>query len=228
MLNHRVLAGGLALIASLSGLGCHSTGGSFLVFGGSSEPQEDLVDAVAGARGELAGTQEDFAVSLHLFQRLTTPQAVELEELSDEFEDALSACQERASDLQERIESVKSESDHLLQGWTTELEQYSFEAMRKKSEAQMKDTQVRSERVQASLASVQEHMEPVLKKLTDYELFFHHNLNARAIATLGDTYKEFDSEFKALDAEVTKAKAEVEAFLKAFAVEPAPVPAPAK
>jgi hypothetical protein len=64
----------------------------------------------------------------------------------------------------------------------------------------------------------------VQKKLEDYALFFHHNLNARAIATLQDTYKDFDAEFKVLSAELGGAQSEVQAFLANFA-EPPPPPA---
>jgi hypothetical protein len=64
-------------------------------------------------------------------------------------------------------------------------------------------------------------MKPVLLKLNDYALFFDHNLNARAIATLQDTYKDFDGEFKALESELGKTQAEIAAFLAHF-VELAP------
>jgi hypothetical protein len=55
-------------------------------------------------------------------------------------------------------------------------------------------------------------MLPVLQKLQDYVLFFHHNLNARAIATLEDTYKGFDGEFNALTNELVGAQREIATF----------------
>jgi chromosome segregation ATPase len=218
----RARALALALALALSAVGCRSTG-AFLLFGSSGTPQDALIAKVHSAEDEAKAAERDFATAFHLYQRLTTPQAVELEDLSDEFEDAIDECKDRAHELDERIESVHSESEALFKGWSEELTQFSGDVLRKKSETMMQDTQVRAQKVSAALERVQKRMEPVLKKLQDYALFFHHNLNARAIATLEDTYKDFDGEFSALNAELAKARTELAAFLAAFvASEPPP------
>jgi len=207
-----------ALLAILPCLACRSLGGSgaFLIFGGSRTPQEDLVESVRAAEAETSAAQEDFGAALHLFQRLTAPQAVELDELNDHFDDAIRECQRRAENLEECLEDVRAEADSLLQGWTEELQHFSGEAMRKKSEAMMLDTQGHAQRVIAALEGVQARMAPVLLELQDYALFFHHNLNARAISTLEDTYRGFDAEFTALDSDLEQARAEIASFLATF------------
>lgn len=152
----------------------------------------------------------------------TSPQAVELEALNDDFEDAVKDCERREKDLAERIEAIRGEADELVDGWNEELTQFSGETMRKKSEAMLRDTEARGQRVLTALERVQSRMKPVLFKLQDYALFFHHNLNARAIATLEDTYKDFDSEFRALESELARAESEIAAFLANF-VQPEPI-----
>src|SRR5262245_21946188 len=87
----------LALLAS----GCKSFGGSFLGFGGPHAPQEALVARARGAEEELQEARSDFATASLLYQRLTAPQAVELEQLSEEFADSVDACEERTEDLSE-------------------------------------------------------------------------------------------------------------------------------
>lgn len=214
----------LVFLATFSGA-CRSSGGaSFLVFGGTHAPQEDLVECVQAAGAEAQDAHEDFATAFQLYQRLTAPQAAELESLSSDFEDALEDCEERADDLAEHIESVRREQQSLVKGWNDELARFSGEVLRKKSEAMLRDTETRSQRVLSALERAQASLAPVLLKLQDYALFFHHNLNARAIATLQDTYKDFDDEFRALATEFTQAEQEIQAFLANF-VEP---PAPAK
>ncbi|MSR62254.1 MAG: DUF2959 family protein [Planctomycetes bacterium] len=210
----------IALLSSAT-LACRSTGASFLLFGGPSAPQQDLLDSVQVAQEECVGAREDFGAAFHLYQRLTAPQAVELEELSGDFEDALDACRERAQDLGLRIDAAQKESAALFQGWNEELAHFSGDTLRKKSAAMLQDTQARAQRVAGALEGVRKRMEPVVLKLSDYALFFHHNLNARAIATLEDTYKDFDAEFRALDRELEQALSESQTFLTAFA-EPAP------
>lgn len=217
----------LALFASLACLACQSSGHgrSFLIFGGKDSPQEDLVERVRAARSEGTEAQRDFSAAFQLYQRLTTPQAVELDDLCGDFEDALDSCEDRAHDLAERIELVQHDSDELFKGWNDELASFSGDALRKKSEAMLQDTRTRTQRVIAALERVQGRMDPVMQKLRDYALFFHHNLNARAIATLEDTYKDFDAEFHALQSELEKTESEIAAFVATFEE---PTPAPAK
>lgn len=212
----------LSLSLSLLTASCRTSGGSFLIFGGGGMPHEQLVERVRGAQPETAGAREDFGAAFNLYQRLTSPQAVELDSLSDEFTDSIEDCEDRFEDVSERIEAVREESDRLFKGWNEELTRFSNETLRKKSEAMMLDMQARTQRVIAALERVHARIQPVMQKLQDYALFFHHNLNARAIATLQDTYKEFDAESKALQSELDQAKTEVAAFLANFdAPEPA-------
>ena len=217
MLTRSIRAASLALFAFLAS-GCKALGGaSFLVFGGSHAPQEDLVARARGGEQEAEEARADFAAAFHIYQRLTAPQAVELERLSAEFEDSVEACEDRAQDLSERIDSIRHETEVLVKEWTEELARFSSDAVRKKSEAQMRDAEAYAQRLLVALERLQGRMQPVLRKLQDYALFFDHNLNARAIATLQDTYKDFDNESKALESELGKAQGEITAFLAHFA-----------
>lgn len=213
----------LVLSLALPGLACSSTGGSrsFLIFGGPSEPHGALVRSVEKAEGELAKAHEHFAEALRLFEELTAPQALDLESLSDDFGDAVEACGKRSKELDERITAVQEESDELFGEWSVELQQFSLDSLRKKSEAMMLETKGRTDRVTKALESTRSRMEPVLKKLRDYALFFHHNLNPRAIATLHDTYKDFDAEFEALKSELDRTQGEIRTYLASFETEPA-------
>ncbi len=204
---------GLAVTVSLLLVACQSTGGSFLLFGGSGGHQDDLIGGVQRARAEAVEAHQDFTAAFDLFRRETAPQAVDLEELNEDFEDATGACQKRAEELRKRIQAIRGDSNELFAEWKAELGHFSSEAMRKKSETMMADTEKRTQRVIAALERVQSKMEPVLLKLQDYSLFFNHNLNPRAIATLEDTYDDFDDEVKALTQELEKAQEELGAFL---------------
>lgn len=210
----------LALLACMAGA-CQSLGGPFLIFGGARAPHDGLIDRAEDAGRESKGTSADFAAAFHLYQRLTSPQAVELEKISDDFEDAVEECEDAAEELTERIESIRTETDRFIDGWSEELAGFSSEELRGKSAAQMQETEARARRLLAALEREQSRMQPVLRKLKDYALFFHHNLNARAIATLQDTYENFDREFRALENETARAQDEITAFLASFEDEPA-------
>jgi hypothetical protein len=198
---------------------CSSTSGSFLrssFFKRSNSAEESLVNSVRRARSEQAQAQNDFTTAFHQFQRLTAPQAVELENLDAELEDSIDDCDDAAETLRERILEIRTDSNTLITEWKAELEEFAGEGMREKSAKMMADTESRTNKVVAALEQVQLKMEPVLLKLHDYALFFNHNLNPRAIATLEDTYKDFDRELKALHAEMATAQAEMNSFLEAL------------
>lgn len=203
---------------SFVALACQSSGGktSMLVFGGSDAPQEDLVETVRAADEEALEARADFDAAFTLYQRVTTPQVAELDDLADDFADAIEACRERFEDLTTRRARIDKESQALFQGWNEELGRFSLELLREKSAAMLSDTEKRTERVTKALERLQTRMEPVVKKLEDYALFFHHNLNPRAIATLQDTYEDFDEEYRALTGELEKARVEVAQFLANF------------
>jgi hypothetical protein len=214
----------LVLVAALAS-GCRSSS-PFLVFGGTAAPHADMLDCVRHADRRAREAGEDFARAFQLYQRLTSPQAVELEHLSDDFGESVEDCRDRGRKLSERIQAVHSAAQALFRGWKEELALFSGDALRRKSEAMLHETEARAERVLAALERVQARMRPVLAKLQDYALFFHHNLNARAIATLEDTYKEFDAEFRALQGEIGAARREVADFLAALEQEPEAAPTP--
>ena len=115
----------------------------------------------------------------------------------------------------------RPQADALYRGWNEDLARFSSDVLRKKSAAMLQDSEGRTRRVLAALERVHGRMQPVLLEFRDYGLFFHHNLNARAIATLQDTYRGFDAEFGALQAELARAQEETTTFLASFE-EPAP------
>lgn len=196
---------------------------NLIVYGGADAPQEDLVDSVRAADEEAREARTDFETALALYRRVTTPQATELDDLAEDFEDAVEDCRERFEELVERRARVDEESEALFRGWNDELGRFSLDVLRAKSAAMLAETQRGTREVTQALERLHARMDPVMKKLEDYALFFHHNLSPRAIATLQDTYKDFDAEFRALQGEFEKVHVEVATFLSNFE---GPPPAP--
>ncbi len=210
----------IAPVLAFSGAACATLGDHASMLRsslfGPKKTEDRLAEEVREARTEQAEAQDEFTTAFHLFQRLTAPQAVELENLDDDLKDSIEDCNEAASRLSERVAVIRTDSELLFNEWRAELEQFSSEDLREKSESMLLDTEQRAGRVIATLERVQAKMEPVLLKLQDYALFFNHNLNPRAIATLEDTYDDFDRELKALDAEIATAQDEMNSFLEAL------------
>src|SRR5262245_5928778 len=97
MLSRRVCA--VVLAACLALLAACKSGGAFPIFGGAHTPQAELVESVQEARKETLATQDAFAAAFKVYQRLTAPQAVELQGLSGAFEDAQEVCQDHHKEL---------------------------------------------------------------------------------------------------------------------------------
>ena len=186
-------------------------------FGGrEAPPREKLIDGVRETRDEHVEVQQHFTEAFDVFQRLTAPQAVELEDLVEELEVAVAACNRDAERLRQDVVGHRAQAEALTTEWNAQLGQFSGEEMREKSAAMLSDTTKRSDRLVASLERVQERMDPVLAKYRDYLLFFGHNLTARAIATLDDTYGDFETEVEALQKEMERSRSEMNSFLQAI------------
>jgi len=216
---HRL--GWLVCLAAASAASCQTVGDSMSFLSsslglGSKSSKDHLADEVRSARSEHQEAQEDVDDAFNAFQRLTAPQAVELPKLAKELKKAVAACEKDAERVRERILSVRTAADNVSTEWGADLESFTSEEMRKKSATMLNDTQKRSERMIVALERVQERMDPVLVSFQDYLLFFGHNLNARAIATLNDTYDDFEDDVQALQKELERARTEMNSFLQAI------------
>lgn len=177
------------------------------------EKREVLVDRVEGARDAQAAAQQQFKDALEQFKALIGYQGGELDAMYERLAGQYESCQSRAQAVRDRVAAVEDVAEALFREWQSELAQYSDPALRRKSERQLAETRVRSQRLVATMKRAASRMDPVLAVFHDQVLFLKHNLNAQALGSLDGTAASLQTDVTALVKEMQDAIAEANSFL---------------
>lgn len=183
--------------------------------------RDQLRDEVKTARKDQAEAKEQFATTLDEFKALTAFSGGELEKKYSELKSAYDRAADRAADVRGQIGDVERVASALFSEWERELDQYSAanQALRSQSESQLRATRASYEQLVSSMRRASDRMTPVLTALNDQVLFLKHNLNARAIASLGTTVTGIEAQVDGLIAEMNASIAEADAFIKTLETE---------
>jgi hypothetical protein len=120
----------------------------------------------------------------------------------------------RAKEVRERIASVEDVAEALFREWKQELAQYSNASLRSDSQRQLDVTRRKYDALISLMRRAADRMDPVLATFRDQVLYLKHNLNARAIAQLGETHRTLEADISHLIADMETSIREAENFIK--------------
>jgi Protein of unknown function (DUF2959) len=180
------------------------------------EKRDILVKRVKDARESQDDAKEEFKTALERFRSVIEVDGGKLEDKYEKLNSELNRSEDRARNVRERIDSVRSVSDDLFKEWDKELKQYSDRSLRAESERELRETRQRCEAVIRSMERAQKRIEPVLKPLRDRVLFLKHNLNAQAIGALDKELLTVRTNVDALIADLEAAITEADQFIAAM------------
>ncbi len=208
---------GVTLLAGLTG--CSS------VYYGAMEKigipkRQILVDRVQAARGAQQEAKQQFTSALDQFLAVAQVPAPELKTSYDRLNDELKRSEARAQAVRDRIAAVADVARALFEEWKGELAQYANASLRTQSERQLESTQRRFAELMRVMNAAAERMEPVLVTFRDQVLFLKHNLNAQAVAALGNTSRSLQQDIARLIADMEKSIQEADAFISAMQTAP--------
>ncbi|MEX1198811.1 MAG: DUF2959 domain-containing protein [Pseudohongiellaceae bacterium] len=143
-----------------------------------------LVDRVEEAQSAQEDGQEQFESALEQFRSVRDFDGGELQEVYNRLNAEFEASETAAQRIRDRVASVEDVAEDLFDEWADELELYSNDNLRRDSEAQLRVTRQRYERLMTAMRRVESSLDPVLDTLRDNVLYLRHNLNSRAIASL--------------------------------------------
>jgi len=178
------------------------------------EKRDILVKRVKEARESQVKAQEDFKTALERLKEIVDVEGGDLEKTYDRLSKELERSEDRAKDVHERVDAVRSVSKDLFKEWQNELGKYSDRTLRAESERELRETRRRTETLIASMERVEKKIDPVLKPLRDRVLFLKHNLNARALGALTKELTAVSNDVDALVADMQQAIGEADAYLK--------------
>lgn len=175
-----------------------------------------LVTEVERARDQQEEAKAQFASTLEELKALSGFDGGDLEKTYTRLKRELDRSEKEADGVRGRIRNVERVAGALFGEWEAELKQYSSDALREASAAQLRETKDRYTVLIGAMKNAEARMEPVLSAFRDQVLFLKHNLNARAIASLDRTVLELEGEVDRLIAEMNASIAEANGFIEAM------------
>lgn len=173
-----------------------------------------LVDRVVEARDSQAETKEQFSSALERFSSVINFQGGDLEDKYNDLKKELERSEEQADDVRNRIDAVEDVAEALFDEWEDELDQYTNANLKRKSAAQLKQTQKHYGKLIGAMKKAEAKIDPVLNPLRDQVLFLKHNLNARAISSLQTELGRIETDVSRLIREMEASMKEADSFIQ--------------
>ena len=178
------------------------------------QKRELLVDRVETAKDSQEEAKEQFVSALERFKALTGFEGGDVEEKYEEIQAEYDKCAERAAAVSERIKAVDDVAHALFDEWEDELDDYASDALRRDSERKLEQTRRSYDRLIEVMRNAESRMNPVLATLNDQVLYLKHNLNARAIASIGGVSAELERDIDVLIADMERAINDAARFIE--------------
>ncbi len=172
-----------------------------------------LLDRVAAARGSQQEAKQQFASALEEFLAVTKVPAIELQAAYERLNSGFKRSEDRAREVRDRIAAIDDVAQALFREWESELDQYTNPALRSQSARQLVTTRQRYAAMMRVMEQAAARMTPVLDAFRDQVLFLKHNLNAQAVAALGETNRALQGDISRLIADMEKSIKEADSFL---------------
>lgn len=127
---------------------------------------------------------------------------------------AVEASEDKADELDKRIQSVDQVATALFEEWQEELTQYQSASLRNISQQNLTKTKSRYADLYRKMLDSQNRVTPVLEVLQDNTLYLKHNLNARAISSISNEVINVESKVNLLIKQMEDSIAESKTFIR--------------
>ena len=172
-----------------------------------------LVSRIESARDSQKEAQKQFKTALQSFKEVIHFNGGDLEKKYEKLKSQLSISESKAADIQNRIASVESVAQALFSEWKGELKSYSNDSLRESSEAELEKTRAKYGELLKAMRKAESRIEPVLQPFRDQVLFLKHNLNARAIGSIGNELASIESDVDSLLEDLQSSINEADSFV---------------
>lgn len=176
--------------------------------------REILADRVDATRKAQQEAKEQFADALQRFLAVTKTDGGDLQRKYEEMSSQFKRSEDQANEVREKISAVEDVAQALFREWKQELAQYSNASLRSDSQRQLEMTQRRYDALLGLMKRAAERMDPVLATFRDQVLFLKHNLNARAVSSLGGTQRTLEADISRLITDMETSIREAEVFIR--------------
>ncbi len=177
------------------------------------EKRDFLSSRVERARDAQDDAREEFSSALEQFRATVDVDGGDLEKTYDRLNRAWERSVRRAEAVSDRIDAVENVADDLFDEWEDELDLYSDDDLRRRSQRILDDTRDRYASMLRAMRRAESSMDPVLSVFQDQVLFLKHNLNSMAIAAIREDLAGIERETEALIRAMDESIREADAFI---------------
>lgn len=175
-----------------------------------------LVDRIEETSETQRETKEQFKSAYDELASLVNIEDQGLEKRYRRMASAVDKSEEKAQELDDRIERVDDVAKALFNEWEQELSQYQNVRLRTISENNLQSTRDRYAAIYKKMLASQKRIDPVLKILQDNTLYLKHNLNARAIVGISSEILTIEQDVTALIAQMEASINESQEFIESM------------
>jgi prefoldin subunit 5 len=210
-IRHAIVA--ILLFAVTLGSGCRST--YYNAWEKLGKHKRDLLrDRVDAGREDQREAEEQFQTTYERFKELSGYDGGDIEPAYQKLNREYEACEKRAEEVRDRIDSIEQVAADLFEEWEEEIGLIQNAGLRQDSQSKLRATQKRYAQLIQSMQSAEAKMEPVLVAFRDQVLYLKHNLNAQAIAALEGTTVEIQRDIDLLIRDLHTSIKEADRFLE--------------
>jgi chromosome segregation ATPase len=182
-------------------------------------PKRDLLQRrIEAARESQGETKEQFRSALDRFRATVRVEGGELEQRYDELRAELERSEDRAHQLEQRIDKVEDVAEALFSEWESELADYKRAELR--AERRLAATRRAYRPMISAMHRAYQRVEPVLDGFRDVVLALKHQLNARAVASVQGELATIERGVDALVHALNASTEEASKFLTSLDGEP--------
>jgi len=180
------------------------------------EKRHLLIDNVEDVKDSQTKAQEEFTDALTRIKELYAFDGGDLEKFYNRFKDSYEDCDDRARQIEKRINDVKEVAKDLFVEWEAEIKQINDAKLKSSSKASLRDAKVKYAKLEKVMSASTKKMYPVLAKLKDYVLYLKHNLNAKAVGSLSGEVVSIENDVAGLIDDMTASIQEAQNFINNF------------
>ena len=178
-----------------------------------------MVDRVKDARDAQDEAKEQFLTAMEQFKGVVNFQGGDLETEYNRLSGTLEESEAKADEVRNRIIAVEDVSEALFTEWSSEIQQYNSDTLRRSSQKKYDATRKKYNELISAMKKAEARLEPALAPLRDQVLFMKHNLNARAIAGLSEEVVSVQTNVDSLVKDMENAIRQADVFIAALQAE---------
>ena len=180
------------------------------------EKRHILIDNVEDVQESQEKAQEEFKDALTKIKELYAFDGGELETFYDKLKDSYDDCDSRARQIEKRINDVEQVAHDLFKEWEEEITQINDAKLKNSSKKSLQDSKIKYQKLETIMNKSTKGMFPVLTKLKDYVLYLKHNLNAKAVGSLGGEVVSIEKDVTKLIKDMNVSIKEAKNFINNF------------